>query len=302
MPQDTHPGLRDRLQALRSDLTELPPLAVGVSAAQAWLGVGLDMLRREFASEWHARVQPRWRERHAEVRTRREELAGLLALRAHDRDQHRRAVLLRQELETGFDAITALAAFNAAHADDAIGVFHEGAARLEAGDDAGLALLDRAMALDAECTGPACQRAFGYLSERGDERAKAYVDRFQQREALEAQRHREAVQFSVKHELRAASDLPAQAWQQCRTLLAADRSQIAEAYLARRVLPADPTLATYVIAVRLDTVSRFLGRGEKVIRRLTAHDWPMPCFFIVLEKECKPLRKRLRALTGARLL
>jgi Zn-dependent protease with chaperone function len=302
LPHDTHPGLQDRLQALRSDSAELPPLAVGRSAAQAWLGAGLDSLRQQLAHDWQTRVQPRWRERHAEVQTQREELAGLLALPAHDRDQLRRSVLLRQQLEPGFDAVAALAAFNAAHADDPVGVFHEGVARLEAGDEAGLALLDRAMALDAECTGPACQRAFGYLSERGDARARLYAERFRQREELETQRYRQAMEFSVKHELRAPTELPPDAVQQCRALLAADRRHIAEAYVARRVLPADPTLATYVVAVRLDAISRFLGRGQKVIKRLDMHDWPMGCFFIVLEKECKPLRKKLQALQGSRLL
>jgi hypothetical protein len=158
------------------------------------------------------------------------------------------------------------------------------------------------MALDPECTGPACQLAFGFLSERGDVRAKDYVDRFQRREALEMQRHRQVNEFSVKHELRAPDELAPEALRQCRALMAANRRYITEAYLARRVLPADPTLATYVIAVRLDALSRFLGRGQKALKPLIELDWPMPCFFIVLEKECKPLRKRLQALTGARLL
>jgi Zn-dependent protease with chaperone function len=301
MPQDTHPSLCDRLQALRSEVADLPPLALARSAAQAWLGQGLDRLRHELASEWLASVQPRWRERHAEVQTLREELAALLALATPDREQSRRSVLLRRQLDPAFDAIGALAAFNAAHADDAVGLFHEGAARLEAGDADGLALLDRAMALDAECTGPACQLAFGFLSQRGDARAKDYVDRFQRRDEMERLRHHQANEFSVKHQLRAPDELPAEVVAQCRAVLAANRRHIGEAYLARRVLPADPTLATYVIAVRLDAASRFLGRGQKVIQSLIHLDWPMPCFFIVLEKECKPLRKRLQALHGARL-
>ncbi len=302
MPQDTHPALRDRLQALRSDVVELPPLAVGRSAAQAWLGAGLEALREQFAQDWQARVLPRWRQRHDELRAHREELAALLALEAPDREQRLRGVLLRWQLETGFDAVAALAAFNAEHADDAAGLFHEANARLDAGDASGLALLDRAMALDPECTGPACQRAFRFLSERGDERARDYVDRFQRREALEGKRQREAVTFSVKHELRAPDELADAARQQCRTLMAAHPQHVAEAYLARRVLPADPTLATYVIAVRLDLAGRLLGRGQKVIQRLAKLDWPMPCFFIVLEKECKPLRKPLQAIAGTRLL
>jgi len=57
-----------------------------------------------------------------------------------------------------------------------------------------------------------------------------------------------------------------------------------------------------VIAVRLDAASRLLGRGEKVVKQISQPDWPMPCFFIVLEKNFKPLRKRLQALPGARLL
>ncbi|HEY8876714.1 MAG TPA: M48 family metalloprotease [Roseateles sp.] len=304
MSQDTHPSLRDRLKALRTqaDAAELPPLALATSAAQAWLGAGLDALRQEFARDWLDRVDRPWRERHAEVQAEREELAGLVALESPDREKQLRRLLLQQRLEPGFDAVAALVAFNAAHPDDAVGVFHEGAARLEAGDEKGLTLLDRAMTLDAECTGPACQRAFAFLSERGDERDKLYVERFQRREALEVTRHREAVEFSVKHELRAPDELPAEALRRCRELLAANRRHVAEAYLARRVLPADPTLATYVVAVRLDTLSRLLGRGEKVVKQVSQPDWPMPCFFIVLEKNYKPLRKRLQALPGARLL
>ena len=302
MPQDTHPSLRDRLHALHVEAAELPPLTVRSSAAQSWLGAGLDKLREASARDWKARVQPGWREHYEQTQTRREELASLLSLEKPDREQRRRCVLLREQLEPGFDTIAALAAFNAEHVDDAIGVFHEGVARLEAGDETGLILLERAMALDADCTGPACQHAFSFLAQRGDERAKRYVDRFQQREEVETQRHRQAVEFNVKHELRSPSELPDEAMAQCRALMAANRQHVAEAYLARRILPADPTLATYVVAVRLDAVSRFLGRGQKTINRLAEPDWPMPCFFIVLEKEYKPLRKRLQALANARLL
>ncbi|MBW8759921.1 MAG: M48 family metalloprotease [Burkholderiales bacterium] len=304
MPQDTHPALRDRLQALRTpvDVAELPPLAVGTSAAQAWLGAGLDALRHEFARNWLARVQPRWRERHAEVQTQREELAGLLALEAPDRGQQLRRIQLQQNLDGGFEAVPALVAFNAAHADDAAGLFHEGSARLDAGDATGLALLERAMALDADATKPACQLAFAFLSERGDARAKDYVDRWQRRDDMEMRRERQATEFSVKHELVAPDELGAAALQRCRELLAADPSRLAEAYVARRVLPADPTLATYVIGVRLGTVGRFFGRSDKVVKQLAALDWPMPCFVVALEKDAKPLRKRMQALAGARLV
>lgn len=304
MPHDTHPSLRERLRALHApaDAAELPPLAVDRSAAQAWLGDGLAPLREALARDWHLRVQPRWRERHAELQAERGELAGLMAVASPDREQLLRRIGLQQRLEPGFDALAAWTGFNAAHADDVAGLFHEAVARLEAGDEAGLALLERVMALDAEATGPACEQAFRFLSERGDERAKLYVERFQRRQEVEALRQRQAVEFSVRHELRSPVELPADQLQQCRTLLAAHRRHIAEAFVARRVLPADPAAATYVVAVRLDAVSRFLGRGAKIAKRLAGLDWPMPCFVVVLEKECKPLRQRLLALPGTRLL
>jgi Zn-dependent protease with chaperone function len=304
MPQDTHPALRERLQALRAptDVTELPPLAIGTSAALAWLGQGLDVLRNEFARDWRARVQPRWRERHAEVQAEREELAGLLALAAPDREPLLRRILLQQALEPGFEVVPALAAFNAAHADHAAGLFQEGSARLDAGDDTGLALLERALALEPDATKPACQLAFAFLSERGDARAKGYVDRWQQRDEVETQRQRQATEFSVKHALIAPDELGAAALQRCRELLAADPNRLAEVYVARRVLPADPTLATYVIGVRLGAVGRFFGRSGKAVKQLAQLDWPMPCFVIALEKDAKPLRKRMQALPGARLI
>jgi hypothetical protein len=275
---------------------------LAASAAQAWLGAGLEGLRAQAARDWQARILPRWRERHAELRAQREELDALLAVESPDRDQQLQRIRLQQGLEPGFDAVPALAAFNAAHADDTAGLFHEGVARLAAGDESGLQRLERAMALDPEATGPACQEAYAFLAARGDPRAKDYVERFQQREALEARRQQQAVEFSVKHELRAPDELAAEARLRCGALMAAHRRHVAEAYLARRVLPADPSLATYVVAVRLDAVSRFLGRGQKVIARLAALDWPVPCYFVVLEKNFKPLRRRLRALPGTRLL
>jgi len=194
---DTHPVLALRLQALPGQaqlLDELPPPATA-SAALAWLGERATLLRRQLGAQWCERLGPAWQARHEEMAADSARLAELLALPAHEIEQTREQALellrLQRQLQEDFDAVAGYAAFNTRHPDDATGLFGEGTARLDRGDETGLTLLDRAMALEEMAILPACESACAYLNARQDERAKAYAQRWHERQQFDQQRERE---------------------------------------------------------------------------------------------------------------
>lgn len=301
---DTHPVLRARLAALpgqAEQLQALPPAATGPSAAEAWLGAALPALREKMQRQWAERVAPAWGERHEQVQQDRQRLAELRGMATRTPGQDFECLRLQTGLEPDTDQREAWAAFNAANADHAGGLFFEGAERLFHDDDGGLALLERAMALDVELTQAACARLHGYFIKHGrHDEAQAVATRWQTRNEWEARRDTERSQFDPKHELVAAD---AETTAAVRTLLQpAQLKHVAELYLARRVLPSDPDTATYVIAARLTWWGRRRSQQQKVVDALAAVAWPVPLFVCTLEGRYAGLRRPLQALAGSRLV
>jgi len=189
---DTHPTLRARLAALFEGAqvaAALPPALEGVPASQAWFGNALPGLRRELQEQWSMQVAEGWGERHAEVCKQRARLQELRAMPEPDRDARLELLRLALQLEPGNDLRAALAAFNAAYPAHAPGLYTEALARLDKDEREGLALLERAMEIDAEAIKPACERAYAYLCERKEtEFAEEYAERWRRQDALEAGR------------------------------------------------------------------------------------------------------------------
>jgi Zn-dependent protease with chaperone function len=187
---DTHPPLRARLSALSPDpaiLASLPPAVDGPSASEAWFGTALPALRQELQDGWAADVSQGWAERHTATQAQRSRLRELRGMPERDAEQELELLRLAMDLEPDSDLRQAFADFNAAHPDNAVGLFFEGAVRLDRGEREGLALLERAMELDPDAIKPACSRAYAFHMER-DETALAaeYEARWRSRDASEA--------------------------------------------------------------------------------------------------------------------
>ena len=184
---DTHPTLRARLAALAPDgaiQQALPPALSGETAAQAWFGAGAAALRGELQAQWAREVAEPWAQRHAEIQGERQRLQELRAMPGRDPDQELEMLRLAMRHEPGADVCAPLAAFNAAHAGHALGLYLEGVARLERGEREGLGLLDQAMQADPDATEAACERAYGWLMEQGEkEQAETYAQRWRERQA-----------------------------------------------------------------------------------------------------------------------
>lgn len=301
---DSHPTLRARLSALAcgtAALQEPPPLA-GDSAARAWLGDLAEALRRELQARWAEEVAPAWAERHAHARQLRQRLRELRAVDGRDTAQQIELLHLGLRLEPEVDVREALSAFNAANADHPLGLYLEGMARLKHGDHAGLALLDRAIGLDPEATKLVCERAHAFLAEQRErEAAEAWARRWRERHALETLREQQLRTLDPAHPL-VPHGLEEDRLASVRALLDAQvREGIAEAWLARRVIPADATVLQMVLGVRLRWWARRRGRQREIVKRLAALDWPVPLVVVTLDGRYAGLRKKLMQLGQARV-
>lgn len=307
-PTDSHPTLRARLAALQAPAQAdsaarlPPPPRSGPSAAEAWLGPVLDRLRQEFQSHWASAVADPWAERHGEVQKLRQRLASLREQAEPDRDTQLEIFRLAQRLEPALDQREALSAFNRQHPELPLGLFLEACARLRQGEAAGLALLERAIALDAEATGPACERAWEFLAERGEVgAAEAWAVRWRERQQLEALREVQLQTLDPDHPLLPHGLDPDTLAALRSRLTGHNRRHLGRVYLARRQIPADPNTQQLLLALELSLWGRLLGQREPVLQRLAATEWPQPLMIAVLDGRLKPMRTRLDALAGARL-
>jgi len=193
---DTHPALADRLRALgASPLLELPPAG---KASDALLGSALPSITAEFDRRWREAIQPSWERRHQEVRAKRNYLAALNARVAQGEsltiDERLQRARLTDEVGAGAEA--SLAQFRALHADatdDAAVCFGLGALLLRSADDAGMALIEHAIARDAEALLPGAELLRDYHDAHGrrDEAErwhKLWMERLQVLRAAQAER------------------------------------------------------------------------------------------------------------------
>lgn len=302
---DTHPALRLRLGALPGvsdhERTALPPERQGPSAAEAWLGEALPAIRQRFESLWAEGIAPAWAERHGEILQQRERLASLRGQAERSQDEDLERLRLSVALEPGTDWRDEVAAFNVAHPQHAGGLYLAGVLHLNHDDEAGLALLEQAMALDADAIKPACERAHAFWRQRKDEtQAKAWAGRWQQRQDFETARQQQARQLHIGHRVQ-SPDLSSETRAAVAALLTpAALKDVKALYLVRRVLPADPTLPTYVLGVDLTWWARRRGRQQQVVDRLAALGWPMHLVLCTLDGRYKAYGKLLRAVPGAR--
>ncbi|MGZ3254572.1 MAG: M48 family metallopeptidase, partial [Burkholderiaceae bacterium] len=186
---DTHPTLRARLLSIsdrEEELLSLPPPIAGEPASSVWFGQLLDPLRKELQEQWAKEVAPSWGTRYIEIHTQKVRLQELRDMAQRDTDRQLEMLNLSMRLEPEKDVRADLADFNAANIDHALGVYLEGIARLNKGEQEGLALLDRAMQLDPQATKPACERAYAFLAERKEtDVAESYAVRWRERDALD---------------------------------------------------------------------------------------------------------------------
>lgn len=171
---DTHPALADRLRALGTSAHLAPPQAG--HAADALLGSALDDIARTFDQQWQQTIQPSWEERYRTVQLERQRLDELNERHAAGTELSIDDASERARLtgSAGKDADGSLEQFRqllALEPNNAVICFHTGLRLLARDDDAGCALLERSMELDAAATAACCQtlRDYALRRERPDQ-------------------------------------------------------------------------------------------------------------------------------------
>jgi Zn-dependent protease with chaperone function len=300
---DTHPILRVRLAALpgqAESVDTLPPPLGSDTAATAWLGDRLAQLRSVQQAAWSRRIMDGWRQRHEHLRNQCKRLSELRAQDSPALAETAERLNLEVALEPEVDHLPELTAFNRSSPDQPRTLFLEGSLRLDRGDDSGLPILERVMELDPDAIKPVCERAHRYLTSRGDTtRAKQFADRWHERNNWEARRNAELHALNPAHRLVAAGLSP-ETLRSVRELLRTHGKGIKRAWLARRVLPSDPEVLTYVLGIDLTAWASLRSQGITLVKKLAALDWPMHVFICALNTN-RAIGSRLRRLDAAQV-
>lgn len=169
---DTHPALRDRLNAIGQP-PRLEPPGPG-EAADRLLGSSLARVTESLDRRWKSEVAPLWSKHHQQVQKARERLAEMdarfesgaeLALQ----DGIERALLTQAIGDRPEDALAQLRALHQ-HAPESWEVcFHLGSCLLQRNDESGCALLEHAMWLNSAAVAKGCELIRDYFSRNGRE-------------------------------------------------------------------------------------------------------------------------------------
>ena len=252
---DTHPSLRERLKALgciggdaagEVPLPSLPPR----SAAEVLLGERYGDLISQLSGQWAQWVGPTWTARHEEAVKSRQALAALTAKPPQEAtlDDLWTQVQLLVDLDGDAAAQSTADVILSREPEHAGAAFIRGRHLLAENDAAGLPWLDRAMQRNPRLTEPCVALMHAYHARTGSRapvrQLNRRMDEHEQMMALAAQ-ERSAV--TVKDRF-APHDLSESARTELSQVFAAE-SEIARAWVARKVVTVLPDEPMYVIAL-----------------------------------------------------
>jgi Zn-dependent protease with chaperone function len=190
---DTHPCLRERVEAMGAALAEPPAERPGPSAADQWLGAALPGLRREIDGAWIAGGSAAWSARRTELRALAERRDRVAAQPPDGRSPADVDVLLQASELLGEPAGRRATAERlvAEHPRHAGARFVLGRQRLADGDRGGLDDLEEAVRMDPDFRAPASDAVLPWLRSRGlveeSSRWLAALDGFEAAEAAAQQ-------------------------------------------------------------------------------------------------------------------
>ncbi|HEV2851276.1 MAG TPA: M48 family metalloprotease [Thermoanaerobaculia bacterium] len=303
--QDSHPCLRDRIAALGEE-PALPEPLTGESAADHYFGPALPELIERLEREWSAAIAPAWQQRYQEAQQQRGWLAALEEKSQGEplgAGETLERALLTESLSGEEAALPLYRAVLEIEPENAAASFHLGRLLLDREDPVGVERIEAAMARDEDFTLPGLQRLAGFWHSRGEEdRARACWERAQSVvfRLQEGQRERDVLRSSdslLEHGLpaEAVSDLA----DQLRRV-----PEVAAAYLARKETRLSPEQPLYVLAVQYKaaffrTKAYHVRLNQSLANTL---QFPGETFVASLALLAGPMRRRIRALPGSRIL
>lgn len=184
---DTHPCLRDRLEAIRE--IAVFHNSLDQSAAEAFF-LDLNTLRKWLDEEWKSQAEAKWRERHAHVQKMQSKIDGLIAkAKAHPlnvEDSWELAYLI-EELSGSDKAFPFYERILKYKPKYVPALYAVGRIALAKGDESGVSYIEEVIALDSNYSINALETLYNFYLESGDrENTGKYFQRlFEQRETRE---------------------------------------------------------------------------------------------------------------------
>lgn len=166
--EDTHPPLRDRLDAIGAP-PELPGV-LEVSAAEYWLAPQLERVLAEFDARWRTRHLRQWKERHEQAHTATMRLAELEAVSEPIRSaaQWWELASLSDRYRPDRDPLVLYQAFLERYPDSFDARLAVGRLLAKKGDARAIPLLQSVLDSFHHVI-PACEAAYAFYKDAGDE-------------------------------------------------------------------------------------------------------------------------------------
>jgi len=162
---DTHPSLKDRLAALGAEPSV--PLSFQLSAAHTLLRDKRLPLMQEFNDAWRDSIAEPWRERHQFLTETRAKLARYeVAVGELNEDEHWDYACAVETLRGAQAALLVLDGLLARAPAHAAAYYARGRILIEAGEERGVADLEKAMQLDEGARESGSQLLYGYFYSR----------------------------------------------------------------------------------------------------------------------------------------
>jgi len=305
---DTHPSLRDRLAALGEDARLALPGGAEASADRLF-GESLPRLEEELDRRWREAVEPSWRDHHAQVQESRARLTELEAKQAGGaelslQEAFELACLTGRHGRGDEVAIEQLQALLVRAPDDPAVLYELGVRLLSRDDEAGRALLARAMERDESEIVRCCEalRDQHWRSGRREE-AHEWHRKAVERAALEQVAARERTGLHLHDELE-PHELEPQILAGLQEALR-EVPELRRAYLVRKRVQYLPSHPLYVLGFTVAAPLRW-RRAAKVAAAMEhiqrAVVFPGETLIINLQGENRRFGRRFRWRRGARIV
>ncbi len=284
---DTHPALKDRLDAL--DIAPNPPQPLARSAAQSWLGKRYDAVLADFDQAWLQRNGEAWEERFRNAEEIRTKLAALNAKPADQLSQEECWLRAAWSEQQGVDALPLYRAYAAAYPDDPDADLVIGRLLLDADDAAGLDHIERAVQR-FNLALAACNAAYAYCLRNGDKaEAETWLRRGEAHIDLETAARQERATVTAKDALIDSGLDTEQLGQLARQL--ENLGGVKHAWICRKAVKILPEEGVYVLAFK---ASGWFPRESKRMANLVANfAGPGPTFIVMQGGKAGKLAKRV---------
>lgn len=284
---DTHPALKDRLNALA--VAPQPPHTLQSSAADLWLGKQYAPVLADFDKAWLARNSDAWAERFHEAEAIRNKLTELNAKPEAQLTQEecwQRAAWTDQQSD---DALAYYRHYAATYPDDLDADLVIGRLLLDRGDQTGLAHLERAtqkfgLALSA------CNAAHAWHLLQGDQgQAEHWLRRAEAQVDLENAAHQERNDVTPNDEL-IESGLSREVLDQLTDQLKS-LDGIKHAWICRKAVQIEPEHGVYVLAFK--PAGWFPSEAKQLAKMVEHINGPGLTFFVMQGGKAGKLAKRV---------